>query len=99
MNVTLSATLAANEEIDRRRRAGERVLHLAFGEAGLPVHPPLRQRLAEATERNGYGQVAGSPDLRAAVAGYWSRRGLPTDPDDVVCGPGSKALLFGLLIA
>ncbi|MEV5887979.1 pyridoxal phosphate-dependent aminotransferase [Nonomuraea fuscirosea] len=99
MTVTLSATLAANEDIERRRRAGERVLHLAFGEAGLPVHPALRDRLAAASERNGYGPVAGAPGLRAAAAGYWTRRGLTTDPDLVVCGPGSKSLLYGLLLA
>ncbi|MEV1167998.1 pyridoxal phosphate-dependent aminotransferase [Nonomuraea sp. NPDC049784] len=99
MTVTLSATLAANEDIDRRRRAGERVLHLAFGEAGLPVHPALRDRLAAASERNGYGPVAGASELRTAAAGYWTRRGLNTDPELVVCGPGSKSLLYGLLLA
>ncbi|MGW4794863.1 pyridoxal phosphate-dependent aminotransferase [Nonomuraea sp. NPDC004297] len=99
MTVTLSATLAANEDIERRRRAGERVLHLAFGEAGLPVHPALRDRLAAASEHNGYGPVAGASGLRAAAAGYWTRRGLPTDPELVVSGPGSKSLLYGLLLA
>ncbi|GAA3081413.1 pyridoxal phosphate-dependent aminotransferase [Streptosporangium carneum] len=99
MNVTLSATLAANEDIERRRRAGERVLHLAFGEAGLPVHPALRERLVAASEHNGYGPVAGAFELREAAAGYWRRRGLPTDPELVVCGPGSKPLLYGLLLA
>lgn len=99
MNVTLSATLAAHEEIERRRRAGERVLHLAFGEAGLPVHPALRERLVAASGHNGYGPVAGAAALREAASGYWHRRGLPTDPDLVVCGPGSKSLLYGLLLA
>ncbi|MBG0826879.1 pyridoxal phosphate-dependent aminotransferase [Planomonospora sp. ID67723] len=99
MNITLSATLAANEEISRRRRAGERVLNLAFGEAGLPVHPALRERLAAAAGENGYGPVAGLAALREAAAGYWHRRGLPTDPELVVCGPGSKPLLYGLLLA
>src|SRR5579875_3880857 len=51
-----------------------------------------------ATLLGGYGPVAGSPALRAAAAGYWRRRGLPTAPEDVVCGPGSKALLYGLLL-
>ncbi|MEU7829931.1 MULTISPECIES: pyridoxal phosphate-dependent aminotransferase [unclassified Nonomuraea] len=99
MTVTLSATLATNEDIERRRRAGERVLHLAFGEAGLPVHPALRDKLVAASERNGYGPVAGAADLRDAAAGYWTRRGLPTDPELVVCGPGSKSLLYGVLLA
>ncbi|SDQ62011.1 pyridoxal phosphate-dependent aminotransferase [Thermostaphylospora chromogena] len=99
MKVTVSATLAANEDIERRRRAGERVVNLAFGEAGLPVHPALRRRLIAASGSNGYGPVAGTPDLRAAAAGYWERRGLPTDPDLVVSGPGSKPLLYSLLLA
>jgi aspartate aminotransferase len=95
----VSATLAANEALAVRRRRGQPVLPLAFGEAGLPVHPALRHALAAATASNGYGPVAGSAALRTAAAGYWQRRGLPTEPDSVVCGPGSKPLLFGLLLA
>ena len=95
----VSATLAANEVVAARRSRGRPVLPLAFGEAGLPVHPALRRALASATAANGYGPVAGHPVLRSAVAGYWQRRGLPTRQDQVVCGPGSKPLLFGLLLA
>ncbi|GAA2112881.1 pyridoxal phosphate-dependent aminotransferase [Actinomadura alba] len=93
---TVSATLAANEALARKRREGIPVLPLAFGEAGLPVHPALGRELAASVEHNEYGPVAGAPVLRTAAAGYWSRRGLPTDPGLLVCGPGSKALLFGL---
>jgi aspartate aminotransferase len=96
--VPVSATLAANEALARRRQAGEPVLPLAFGEAGLPVPPVLRDALSAVTGGNDYGPVAGRPELRAAAAGYWTRRGLPTAPDAVVSGPGSKPLLFGLLL-
>jgi aspartate aminotransferase len=75
------------------------VLPMGFGEAGLPAHPALRSALAAAAASNGYGPVAGLAALRSAAAGYWDRRGLPTSPSSVVCGPGSKALLFGLLLA
>jgi aspartate aminotransferase len=98
-HMPVSATLAANEALAARRSRGEPVLPLAFGEAGLPAHPALREALAAATASNGYGPVAGSAALRAAAAGYWQRRGLPTSPGSVVCGPGSKPLLFGLLLA
>jgi aspartate aminotransferase len=97
--VPVSATLAANEMLALRRSRGQPVLPLAFGEAGLPVHPALRQALADAAGRNAYGPVAGLPELRAAAAGYFDRRGLTTSAGSVVCGPGSKALLFGLLLA
>ncbi|MFE9428599.1 pyridoxal phosphate-dependent aminotransferase [Kitasatospora sp. NPDC006697] len=97
--VTKSATLAADEALERRRRAGEQVISLASGEIGLPVLPALRARLAGAAGRNAYGPVAGSPALRAAAAGYWGRRGLPTDPELVHCAPGSKPMLFALMLA
>ena len=97
--VALSATLAASETMDARRRRGEPVLPMGFGEAGLPAHPLLRQALAGAAGYTSYGPVAGHARLREAAAGYWTRRGLPTDAGLVVSGPGSKALLFGLLAA
>ena len=98
-SIPVSATLAANEAMAARRRRGEPVLHLAFGEAGLPAHPALRAALARAAGFNSYGPVAGHPALREAAACYWTRRGLPTDAGAVICGPGSKALLFGLITA
>ncbi len=98
-NVPVSATLAANEALARRRERGEPVLPLAFGESGLPVHPRLTAELADMAGHGAYGPVAGAERLRAAAAGYWSRRSLPTNPDAVVAGPGSKALLFATLLA
>ncbi|GAB2756582.1 aminotransferase class I/II-fold pyridoxal phosphate-dependent enzyme [Salinifilum aidingensis] len=92
-----SATLALDERLRARREAGEDVLHLGFGEAGLPVHPDVAARLAGASGHNAYGPVAGSVTARTAAAGYFARRGLPTEPDEVMLAPGSKALLFGLL--
>lgn len=99
MPVAVSATLAANEALDHRRRAGLPVLPLAFGEAGLPVLPELERELSAAAGCGSYGPVAGGSDLRGAAAGYWRRRGLPADPGLVVAGPGSKPLLYGLLLA
>ncbi|MUL42503.1 pyridoxal phosphate-dependent aminotransferase [Streptomonospora sp. PA3] len=99
MSVTVSATLAVNEALAEKRRRGLPVLPLGFGEAGLPVHPAMREALVSGGDRNAYGPVAGAAELRDAAAGYWQRRGLPTDPDLVVAGPGSKPLLYSLLLA
>ena len=97
--IPVSATLAVNDALAARKLAGQPVLPFGFGEAGVPVHPLLRGALAAAAGQGGYGPVAGSAELRAAAAGYWSRRGLPTSPGCVVAGPGSKALLYALLLA
>ena len=97
--IPVSATLAVNDALAARKQTGQPVLPFGFGEAGLPVLPLLRDALAAAAGRGGYGPVAGSRELRAAAAGYWSRRGLATSPESVVAGPGSKALLYALLLA
>jgi aspartate aminotransferase len=67
--IPVSATLAANETLARKRRAGQPVLPLAFGEAGLPAHPLLRDALAAASGGNAYGPGAGLTVLREAAAG------------------------------
>ncbi|MBB5889026.1 pyridoxal phosphate-dependent aminotransferase [Kutzneria kofuensis] len=93
----VSATLAANDTIAHRRANGLPVVPLGFGEAGLPVHPLLTAALADAAGSAGYGPVAGIPALLEAAAGYWSRRGVPTEASQVVAGPGSKPLLWAIL--
>jgi aspartate aminotransferase len=79
-----SATLAINTRIRAKLDAGESVLHLGFGEAGLPVLPAVTEVLASAAGRNSYGPVVGSASAREAAAGYLDRRGLPTDPEQIV---------------
>ena len=99
VRVPFSATLAANEMMEARRQRGEPLVPMAFGEAGLPAHRLLLEALASAAGRTSYGPVAGRASLREAAASYWARRDLPTSADTIVAGPGSKALLFGLIAA
>ena len=99
MKVRISATLAINEAIAKRKEQGLPVLPMGFGEAGLPVHPRLQEKLAEGAHKNAYGSVSGYLELREAIAGYWQRRGIQTNAEHIVCGPGSKPLLYALLMA
>jgi aspartate aminotransferase len=92
-----SPTLAADQRMRERIAAGRPVIHLAFGEAGLPVPDAVRDVLARASVHNAYGSVAGSPGARAAAAGYYERRGVPTNPEQIVLAPGSKPLLWALI--
>jgi aspartate/methionine/tyrosine aminotransferase len=93
-----SATLRLNELVAARTAAGQDTIHLGFGEARLPLLPALRQSLAVGAARAGYPPVAGLSELREAIAGYLRRtRSLDVAPEQVIAGPGSKALLFALL--
>jgi aspartate aminotransferase len=95
--IELSATLAADERVRLKIASGAPVVHLAFGEAGLPVLPSIRAVLGRAAGENAYGPVVGSVTAREAASGYFGRRGLVTQPDQIIFAPGSKALLFALL--
>jgi len=97
--VSPSPNLALNELIARRRRAGHQVVHLGFGESQLPVPGFLAVRLLAGADRNGYGQIGGEDDSRAAAAGYFSRRGIQAEPDQIVLAPGSKPILLALMAA
>ena len=94
--IPVSATLAANEAM-----AARGAVRCCRSRSATPAcrWPPACARRWPLTARNGYGPVAGQGALRSAAAGYWRRRGLPTDPDAVICGPGSKPLIFALLLA
>lgn len=92
----ISPNLALDQLVQERIAAGESIVHLGFGESRLPVFAPLKQRLAEGADRNAYGPVAGDLATREAVAGYFTRRRLPTEAHQVIVAPGSKPLLMAL---
>jgi aspartate aminotransferase len=92
----VSPNLALNQEVAARQAKGESIVHLGFGESRLPAFEPLVERLIAGAGRNSYGPVAGGKAVREAAAGYFSRRRMPTSPDQIVVGPGSKPLLMAL---
>jgi aspartate aminotransferase len=95
----VSPNLALDQHLSHRIAAGERVMHLGLGESRLPVHPALIDRLAAAAPAHSYGPVAGGETVLRAAAGYFTRRRLPTAPDQIALAPGSKAALFALIAA
>ncbi|MFF4019009.1 aminotransferase class I/II-fold pyridoxal phosphate-dependent enzyme [Streptomyces sp. NPDC001843] len=66
---------------------------------GLPVLPELAAVLAAAASHAEPRPVGGGPALLEAASGYWTRRGLPTQPHQVVAGPGAPPLLLALTAA
>jgi aspartate/methionine/tyrosine aminotransferase/L-lysine 2,3-aminomutase len=97
--IRMSANLAIDQLINQRRATGDPVLHLGFGEARLPIPAEFTAPLRAAGQRRHYGPVAGDLAVRTAAAGYFTRRRLATEPDQVVLAPGSKPLLMAVVAA
>lgn len=93
---SISPNMALDQLIIERKARGEDILHLGFGESRLPVFPALIERLMAGAKNSAYGPVVGGPAARRAVAGWFDRRRLPTDPRQIVLAPGSKPLLMAL---
>lgn len=68
-------------------------------EPGLPVLPELSAVLAGAAGRAHAEPPGGSPALLDAASGYWARRGLPGEREQVVAAPGAAPLLLALTAA
>ncbi|MCP4416293.1 MAG: aminotransferase class I/II-fold pyridoxal phosphate-dependent enzyme [Chloroflexi bacterium] len=94
-----SPTLFINERVQQMWSAGQTVYHFGFGESRFPVHPKLQAALRENAHQKGYLPVQGLADLREAIAAHDSRHlNLDFGVEQVIVAPGSKALLFGLLM-
>ena len=95
----ISPTLAVNERVRSLWGQGKNVFHLAFGESRMPLHPKLVSALKENVEQKSYLDSTGLFELRQAIARFHERHfQAPILPENVVVGPGSKALLFGILL-
>ena len=92
-----SSTLYINETVNRLWAEGESVYHMGFGESRFDVHPDLQQALKANTHQKSYLPARGLPTLCESVANYYSDQlNCAFDPEQVLIGPGSKALIYGI---
>lgn len=95
-----SATLSLNERVCEMWAAGRDVYHLGFGESRFPVHPKIAQALKANVHRRSYLPALGIRELREAIAQFYQTKfQMQVSPDQAVIGPGSKSLLYALLLA
>ena len=95
-----SATLAINERIVKKRAAGEKILHMGFGESPFPVHPNVRKALCDNSDKKSYLPTQGILPLRERISSFYQKMfKLEYLPDQICVGPGSKILLFAALAA
>ena len=95
-----SATLAINERSTELIQAGKTVYRLGFGQSPFPVPAEVVAALQQYAHRKDYLPVRGVPELREAVAAFNQRTlGLDCSAEQVLIGPGSKELIYDLLLA
>ncbi len=95
-----SATLLINERVNDLWRKGHWVYHLGFGESRFPVHPKIAQALRDNAHQHQYLPSLGVYELREKIASFYEKRfNISASPDSIIVGPGSKALIYALLLA
>jgi aspartate aminotransferase len=83
-------------EVAKLQAAGKDIVSFCIGQPdfGTPDHIRLAGIKAIAQGMTGYTPSPGIPQLREAVARYFTRtRGVEVAPDDVVCGCGGKPFI------
>ncbi len=96
----VSATLSLNERVREIWDAGQNVYHLGFGESRFPVHPKIAKAFQKNVQRRSYLPALGLRELRETIAHFYqSKFQMNVSADRVVIGPGSKSLLYALMLA
>lgn len=92
-----SSTLFINEAVNQLWQQGEQAFHMGFGESRFDVHPRLQKSLSDSANKKSYLPARGLPALIDSVASYYtSKLGRPFSSSQVLIGPGSKSLIYGL---
>lgn len=97
-----SATLAVNTKAQELRDQGREIISLAVGQPdfGTPAHVREAAKAALDEGFTRYTAVPGIPELRAAVAGYYTKfYNTVAASDNAIVSNGGKQVLYNLLMA
>ena len=99
LNLKESATLSINQKALSMRKQGVDICHLGFGESPFPVPEIMVESLKEYSSKKNYLPGMGLPELRETAASFFrSEYELDCSRENTVVGPGSKELIFHLLM-
>ena len=79
-------------------RQGKKIVKFHIGQPDFPTPQNIKDAAKKSIDANftGYTDAGGIYDLRKACADYAGKlRGMAFDPDEVVCAPGAKPIIFG----
>ena len=94
-----SATLGVNQKALRMRKEGVYICHLGFGESPFPVPEIMVEALTQSAGIKNYLPGLGLLELRKEAADFYAREfEIQSSWENTVVGPGSKELIFHLLM-
>jgi aspartate/methionine/tyrosine aminotransferase len=94
--------MAFAEQSAALERAGHDVVKLSLGEPDFGAPRPVREAMRAVMDGRPlpYTRALGSPELRAAIAGFYrSRHGVDVDPERILITSGASAALLVALAA
>ena len=95
-----SATLAINQKSKELLEAGKTIYRFGLGQSPFPVPNLVTAALRENAHQKDYLNTKGLQELREAVAQYHLRKdGLEFKAENIQIGPGSKELIYGVMLA
>ncbi|BDQ34586.1 pyridoxal phosphate-dependent aminotransferase [Pseudodesulfovibrio portus] len=97
-----SATLAVNTKAQELRDQGREIISLAVGQPDFPTPAHVCEAAKAALDEGftRYTAVPGIPELRKAVAGYYTKfYGAVASGDNAIVSNGGKQVLYNLLMA
>jgi aspartate aminotransferase len=95
-----SQTLLINTQSKILANQNKKIIKLGFGQS--PFLPPkvVLGALEKAAHHKEYSSVQGDPELRELMAAFHRKHnGLEVDPDNILIAPGSKILIYNILLA
>ena len=95
-----SATLAINEKSLELQAKGKEIYRFGLGQSPFPVPKVVVKALKNNADQKDYLNTKGLKELRKAVSAYHKRiNGLNFKEENIQIGPGSKELIYDILLA
>lgn len=95
-----SQTLLINTQAKALEAQNRKIIKFGFGQSPFLPPPQVINALKEAANRKEYSSVQGDLDLRKLMSSFhFAHNGLKVDPDNILVAPGSKILLYTLMLA
>ncbi len=99
----LFSEIEARVQKFNRENESVRVISLGIGDVTRPLSPTVVKEMAGAVAEMGtlegfcgYGSAQGDPKLKRAIVGYYEKRGVALDEDEIFISDGAKSDLGGL---